>query len=138
MIAFDLDGIFLPDIHFDTEEQLSQLLHVRSRHLSPILLPTMPYYLITGRPLQDKPDTDFWINEFFPKQNRPGIIFHDNHDIDNAITYKASVLSDNPEIDIFVESDASQVTALRGLVNCRIEHFGEFVNRALQTLQNEN
>jgi hypothetical protein len=130
MIAFDLDGVFVPDLKWD-ESKHTHLLYFRHNHMYPIFTPIGEYSIITGRPFGDREETMKWIEGFF--DNKPKAVYHDNNDFSLAKEYKEKVLSEHLEITMFIESDIEQVLYLRKsrLVKAEIIHFKEFVAKAL-------
>lgn len=131
MIAFDLDGVFIPDLHFNKAE-LDTVLNFRHTFMTPIFEPEGPYYIITGRPVSDKQYTLEWIKNNF--KNPPLKIFHDNPDFQRASEYKVEVLMSNPEIDIFIESDIMQVQFIEKNMKRSIEiiHFPTFISESIR------
>lgn len=121
MIAFDLDGVFIPDIApdlWDTEEYKKVILKIRSEYLVPIYQPNFPYIVITGRPFCDKEDTLSWFNKFF--KVKPTQVYHDNLDLTKSPEYKADVLNSLPIISLYVESCGKQVDIIKSLVTRRV------------------
>ena len=133
MKAFDLDGVFIPDLVFENK-QLKDVLRFRSFNMQNVFEPRCDYYIITGRPNSDFKDTSDWIDRFFT--NKPLKLFHSNTDFQNAADYKVSVLNETTEIDIYIESDILQVEYIRKYLsrNVRVIHFSEFIKEALDNV----
>lgn len=123
MLAFDLDGIFLPDIVYQPET-VSTVHRVRTSLLKPIFIPDQPYYIITGRPVDDREETLAWIDQF---AMHPKAVFHDNRDIQYPVLYKERVLKEHDEITHYIESDAAQVAYLTDRVPCRVMLFDDLL-----------
>lgn len=124
MIAFDLDGVFVSELVHKTEQELERVLAARAENIRPLFRLRFPFYIITARPKVDEEHTLRWINAVFEPDERPKKLFHDNPDYTKPIDYKVSVLSENPEITTFVESEIDQVTQIAGMVpKCRVLHF---------------
>jgi len=135
MIAFDIDGVFIPNwsgIGMSLEEYLE------SRYMwDPLFEPRFPYCMITGRPAEDKEKTLGWINKTF-KSNPPACVYHDNtlgFDLLGSIKYKAWILNRDKSIKVFVESDIDQVVELKKLCHDAVEilHFESMIG-----VMNEN
>jgi hypothetical protein len=135
MIAYDLDGIFVNDIHI--LDNLHTLLKIRSENLKPLFIPIDDYVIITGRPNIDMQDTLRWFEMFF--SNKPQKIFHNNTDFTKAKEYKLDTLSNihkEYNINIFIESEKEQADFLRdNLKGIEVYHFSEFINSQLQKLK---
>ncbi len=132
MIAFDLDGVFLGDITFSDDDERDNMLHVRVNNINPTFIPTGDYYIITGRPVQDKDGTLAWIAKKF--SNPPKEVFHESHHFgtEHAINYKVAVIKDHPEIITFVESDKEQAVAIGQQVDCNVICFTDLINEGLK------
>lgn len=131
MIAYDIDGVLLGDIFPSPNCSLEELLKARV-NMAPIFVPDGEYYLITGRPVIDSSGTLQWIKNFFP--NMPNKVFHDNLYFSRPVEYKSKVLSEHPEITIFIESDLTQADFL-GKKHPEIEVIW-FKTLILQSLRN--
>jgi hypothetical protein len=135
MIAWDIDGVFTSDLIY-VDDRLEHLLHFRHNHIRPIFEPSGAFYLITGRPVEDKPHTLNWIEQFW--ENKPLKVFHDNPNIKRASDYKLSVLLSNPDIDTFVESSELQIRMInKGLQKAqrhiKVIHFASFIRMAISS-----
>lgn len=136
MIAWDIDGIFTSDLVYE-EDKIDHLLHFRHNNILPIFEPSGDFYLITGRPKSDEPHTLNWINTHW--KNKPLKVFHDNPDMKRASDYKLKILLENPEIDVFVESNPYQCSLIeRGLRknsrHVKVIHFAEMVRLLIDNL----
>lgn len=140
LVAWDIDGIFLSDIIFNEEYPFDLSFLLLKRRLSkPIFVPTNKYYLITGRPKCDETVTKEWIEYFFI-ENPPLKIFQ--NDIigdcrDTPKIFKAKILNENKDIDIFIESDESQVKYLKENTSCNIIHWNTLLTSNLERMINE-
>jgi len=113
MIGYDIDGVFLPDLDLDKCPAQSDLIYLVTAHcIGTLFVPEGEYVLITGRPESIKADTQLWADRVF-KQNPPLKIYHDNTDPNLAAQYKSKVLSENPDITVFIESSKPQVEYLK-------------------------
>jgi hypothetical protein len=135
MIAYDLDGVFINDIHI--LDNLSELLRIRSENLKPIFTPAHDFVIITGRPNIDEEDTNAWADRFFTKQ--PLGIFHNNRSLDTAKEYKLKVLkayAKELNIHTYIESDKEQADYLKKHLwkDIRVLHFEEFINTMIERL----
>ena len=127
MDAFDLDGIFVPDIIYNSST-FGLVQYSRMNLLRPIFYPKKSFVLITGRPVCDKDQTVLWLDIVGLK---PEKVFHDNLDIKDSAQYKESVLLANPEITRFIESDLSQVDYLRNRLDCEVVWFNDIIQGSL-------
>ena len=136
MIAFDLDGVFVSDLAHRSEQELERVLAVRAENIRPLFRLRFPYYIITARPKVDEEHTLRWINAVFEPDERPKRVFHNNPNYTRPADYKVSVLSENPEITTFVESDADQLAQIARMVpKCRILHFEALLAPVLYALE---
>jgi len=133
MIAFDIDGVFCPDIII--RDDLDDLLRFRTHSIKALFKPKGPYCLITGRPSIDREDTMKFVTREF-EDNLPQTIYHDNDDLINSVEYKAKVLNDDRMITIFVESDPMQAEAIALKMRRSIEilTFQELIELGLNNL----
>lgn len=132
MIAFDLDGVFLTNINFGSVEfPIDLVLRMRSALPQAIFKPTIPFYIITGRPKQDEQDTIFWLAQ---NNLKPVKLFHECPDLHSANDYKAHVLNTNPEIRCLIESELENVEHLAPRVNCKVIHFEALIKDAIWRL----
>lgn len=132
-IAFDLDGVFIPDLEFINRD-LAQILKFRTNNMQHIFEPKGDYYIITGRPESDLKDTINWIERCFA--NKPLHVYHGNPHFQNAADYKVSVLNEVSNIDIYIESDIIQVEYIRKYLvrDVKVIHFSEFIQSALNNV----
>ena len=121
-IAFDLDGVFLPDC--DTIPWLGGLeeFYTLTSYMCPVFVPSGDYSIITARKPEFKHITETWIKKYFPLA--PLKLYHDVSD-ETPGQYKARILNES-DIDIYVESDSGIVEYLRKHTNKQICHFSEF------------
>lgn len=133
-IAFDLDGVLVPDydISHDGLENVRQWVEMRCQLVKPMFY--MPECVnkpvfITGRPSEDIGFTLPWIRRHFSDFE----LWHANRDLSKGAEYKAEVLNTKPEIKMFVESCEKQVAYLKRHVTteCKIIHFESAVRKAL-------
>ena len=75
MIAYDLDGIIVPDLAV-TDWQDGVWHTIRCAKLRPVFIPPGVYALITGRPEDDRELTVNWIWKFL-RPNLPQVVYHD-------------------------------------------------------------
>jgi hypothetical protein len=131
-VAFDLDGVFIPDMHFK-QEDLDKMIYARTNFLKPLFsLIDFDYFIITGRPIEAKIETLTWL---FESKLKPKKVFHDCPNIKYSSEYKIKVLNDNPQITLFIESDMHQVIQIREKINkCIIVHFETFLVDSLKNL----
>lgn len=126
IIGYDLDGIFVNDV--DVDESFDAINKFRNWHCRPLFVPDGDFVIVTGRPIIDFDLTIAWLHKHSVK---PVHLFHGNLDLTNSIQYKADVLNSNPQINLFIESCAEQVEALRQLCSIPIIHFESLIKRAI-------
>ena len=126
MIAFDLDGVFIPDFEI-TEENKEQILNIRNK-TKPLFIPKGEYYIITGRPIEDEHDTLKWIEREF-SDNPPIEIFIGAKTFNDGIKFKEQILNQHKEITEYYESDQNQCDYLNE--KCKhdiiVYHFSSFI-----------
>jgi len=127
MIAYDLDGIFVNDLHIT--DNLENLLKIRTKNLKPLFQPKGEYVIITGRPIEDKEYTMKWIESFFT--NKPIRVYHENTDKNKAKEYKVKVINENPDINVFFESEKEQAEWINNNTNITVHHFETFIKKAI-------
>ena len=128
MTAYDLDGIFVSDLHIT--DNLEELLKFRVNNVKPLFEPDGDYYIITGRPIEDKEHTLKWIDTFF--KNKPLKVFHDNDDWSKPNEYKLKVLKENLDVDTFFESELYQVEWINNnITHVKVHHFETFIRKAI-------
>lgn len=137
MIAYDLDGVFIPELVWK-DSIADHLLYFRHNHMTPIFQPEGDFILITGRPYIDKQETIKWIDEHWT--NKPLLIFHDNTDYRYGVDYKIKVLRENPQIRTFVESELIQVYKIESALkswgmNTKIIHFPTLISSYLNSIK---
>ena len=101
MIAYDIDGVFIPDSDPSIFKTLVEYLDWRSNQ-KPSFIPTGDYVMITGRPESDLDWTLSWLDKFF--SNKPAKLYHFSTDIRFAKEYKLHVINTDISILKFIES----------------------------------
>lgn len=138
MIGYDFDGIFIPDIALPPDSTSEDYQHHRNV-MFPLFLPKGPYFIITGRPEEDRKSTLAYIVRHFP--DKPVKIFHRPTLDINVLEYKASTLASiNPsDIDFYLESDRTTAEYLKIHVpNVRIVLFSEMIGNILHVMSMDN
>lgn len=129
-IAYDLDGVFIPDC--DRIPNLGGLkeFYQLSMFMRPIFTPDHEYDVITARHINYKSVTIDWITKYFVRL--PNTIFHEC-EADNPEVYKAHVLNENPDIQLYIESEPYIVDYLNNNVKtgCKIVLFKDFINNGI-------
>jgi len=131
MIAYDLDGVLVADLDYAvllTKYSAEEIAVIRS-YMSPIFKPSVPYIIITGRPDFEFDSSYTWLCRYFSESEKPIEFFHFNPDWERAADYKIMVLNTHPMIDIFYESDETQVELIRKKLTteCRIIWWQNFL-----------
>lgn len=135
MIAFDLDGVFVPDIDLNGGDWNNTMHLFRSNHLKPIFKPSFDFVIISGRPPVDHPLTAEWVNKYF-YVNPPYEVVLNTGDIQDAAAFKAQELDKMDYITAFVESDPEQAKYIEFEVGHKIDvfTFDTFINRVMSIL----
>lgn len=124
--AFDLDGVFIPDC--DEIPELGGLVdfYRLTMYMRPIFTPEGEYAIITARPAEYRSITHTWIHKYLSPS--PIRLFHECVE-ETPGAYKARILNENSDIQIYVESDEFIVKYLKQHVNtgCEIIHFDEYL-----------
>jgi len=130
-IAFDMDGVFLPDYNhipnFSEEEFFAQTLYAK-----PLFMPVYDYEVITGRYEQWRNITEQWFDQLV---NQPKTIHMRPQHMKSSKKYKAEKLLKNPHIEIYVESELETVEYLKEHVNIQVIHYNEFVTSKILSLR---
>ena len=132
-IAFDLDGVLVPDCEkIPNLGDIGEYLELAT-HMLPLFEPSGKYWIITARPKQYKKITSRWIKKHL--KNPPSKLHHDGVD-ETPAKYKARILNANPKIQTYVESDINIVLELLSTVNtgCKIIHYNTFVSSIMAKL----
>jgi len=126
-IAFDLDGVFVPDCdQFPNIGGLTEF-YALTYYMRPLFKPNFEWHIITGRHAKHRASTMSWIDKHFT--NKPLRVWHESVN-EPPQEYKAEVINQN-QIDVFVESDIEQVEYLQAHTKARIIHFDSFLSTNL-------
>lgn len=133
--AFDLDGVICPDVKWDgdTSSYGIKRLHSLRSNIYPIFYPSGPFFIVTGRPKQDREETWNWLNEH---EIRPTDIFFMDNDLTKwgtvtIVEHKSRIINSMP-IKYFVESEKRQADMIREGVSVPVIHFSEFIKHQLE------
>lgn len=122
-IAFDLDGVFIPDCDpIPNVGGLADFLGM-TVYMRPLFKPDFEWHIITGRPARYRATTMDWINKHF--DNKPVRVWHECLD-QLPQEYKAETINQNG-IDVFVESDIEQVKFISANTKAQVIHFDTFL-----------
>lgn len=138
MIGYDFDGIFIPDIALPVNSA-SEVYQKHRNIMFPIFTPNEPYFIVTGRPEEDRKSTMEYIERYFPVQ--PVCVHHMPSLSMNVLEYKANVLSsmDPSQISFYLESDRITANYLKIHVpNVRIVLFSEMIGNILHVMSMNN
>jgi hypothetical protein len=131
-IAFDLDGVFIPDCDpIPNVGGLGEFLSM-TVYMKPMFKPNFEWHIITGRPARYRATTIDWINKHFT--NKPMQVWHECLE-ELPQVYKENMINQNG-ITIFVESDIEQVRHLQKHTRAEVIHFDTFLasNLAISSL----
>lgn len=135
MIAYDFDGVFIPDcdeIYIDGLDQTEFLSKV-AYAMRPIFMPQQPYTVITSRHSDFTTLTMSWFLKHMGR-NLPAAIYHSNANLAEPWLYKAEVIN-QLRLPIYIESSWETVEQLRVLTAANIIWFPQFVQQKLDTLK---
>ena len=122
-IAFDLDGVFIPDCDpIPNVGGLGVFLSM-TVYMRPMFKPDFEWNIITGRPARYRSTTMIWIDKHFA--NKPARVWHECLE-ELPQVYKANMINQNG-ITIFVESDIEQVRYLQKHTQAEVIHFDTFL-----------
>lgn len=122
MIAYDFDGVLVPDIdHIDCDQDVFEQVFLGIR---PIFVPTTPWVIVTGR--TDGVLLRRWLDKHLPN-TPPQNVFINHQDL-LPHHHKSAVLR-LLDYDIFVESDPEQTRLIREAGH-RVVHFGDYCKKS--------
>ena len=138
MIAFDFDGVFIPD--FDKIPMLGGIeeFYEMTQFIQPIFIPKGRWSILTGRIHHYLKYTKSYSDKYF-SDNKPTTIYHDRGLHEKPHEYKARILQEyDAQILMYVESDPFTVEYIQSKVpNCSVYLFKEFISSELaSTFQN--
>lgn len=125
-IAFDLDGVLVPDCdHIPFVKSLDDFYGL-TMYMKPLFSPQGSYAIITARPAEYRSITWTWCNRHL--LDLPSRLYHECVD-ETPGAYKARILNSNTDIQTYVESDIGIVEYLRRNVTtgCEIIHFDDYI-----------
>lgn len=133
-IAFDLDGVLVPDYHH-IPDLTQQEFYEQTLYAKPLFQPEYDYDIITARSEEFRDVTEAWLRQMrFPPKN----IWMKNDTLKDH-EYKVEILANNPEIKVYVESDPLICEYIRAHNrNVRVMHFSDFIQRHTMMLSVEN
>lgn len=123
-IAFDMDGVFLPDYHhmpgFSEQEFFFQTLFSK-----PMIDPYYDYVVITGRIERWRNVTERWFQQV---TNPPKAIYMRPNTDEKAMVFKARILNAMPHITTYIESDWEICEYLKAYCSSQLKvlHFSSF------------
>ena len=125
-IAYDFDGVLVPDmdhIPFITDQESFYKLFM---YMKPTFYPS-DYYIITARPAEYTYLTNEWCKHHLIEQ--PIDMLHSIELNQDPAVYKAQVLNNHPDINVYIESDNSIVQYLKHTVTtgCDIRLFNDHI-----------
>lgn len=126
-VAFDLDGIFIPDCDYIPKIGGLSEFYSLAYYMRPIFKPAGEWYIITGRDPKYRSQTMAWVDRHF--ENKPKMVWHEVSD-QKPEEYKAEIINQN-EIKVFIESDINQVQYLLDNTKAQIIHFDMYTRRML-------
>lgn len=127
-IAYDLDGVLVPDCdHIPFIKSLDDFYGL-TMYMKPLFNPQGSYAIITARPAEYRSATWTWCNRHL--EELPERLFHECLD-ETPGAYKARILKENANIQMYVESDEGIVKYLRNNVDtgCEIVFFDDYLSQ---------
>jgi hypothetical protein len=124
-IAYDLDGVFIPDCdQFPNIGGLDDF-YALTYYMRPMFKPEGEWSIITARNSKYRFNTMDWVNNHF--DNRPSRVWHEIGDMAPG-QYKAEVINQNG-IEFYIESDPGIVEYLSNNTQAIIIHFDKFCSQ---------
>lgn len=124
-IAFDLDGVFVPDcLNIPNVGGLTEF-YALMYYMKPVFRPGGEWSIITARNAKYRAQTMAWVNEHF--ENKPVRVWHELVD-QTPEQYKAEVINQNG-IEFYIESDMDIVQYLMDNTQAQILHFDMICRR---------
>ena len=118
-IAYDLDGVFIPDcLNIPNVGGLTEF-YALAYYMKPVFKPGGEWSIITARNAKYRPQTMAWIDEHF--EHKPVRVWHELVD-QTPEQYKAEVINQNG-IEFYIESDMNIVQYLMDNTQARVFHF---------------
>ena len=126
-IAFDLDGVLVPDCDQIPFVKSLEDFYGLTMYMQPLFSPQGPYAIITARSAEHRSITWSWCNRHL--EQLPNRLFHECLD-ETPGAYKERILNDNPSIQMYVESDIGIVKYLKQNVRtgCEIIHYSDYIS----------
>lgn len=126
-IAFDLDGVFVPDCYHIPQIGPIEEFYKIAFYMQPIFKPTGRWSIITARNVKYKEFTLQWINRHFV--NKPIMLWHERDKL-TPHEYKAWIINSN-NITHYVESDAGIVDYLKKHTQAQIIYLDQYLSLKL-------
>ena len=130
-LAFDLDGVFIPDL--DMAEYTDESFQVVWRHLKPIFVPKEPIIIITARKLSMQDFTMAWLQKHQFCVEEIHFVIGDVEDFRPEVlaSHKCRVLNSMYDrVEAYIESDLEIVRLLQQYgLPFPIVHFGSHIIR---------
>lgn len=120
-VAFDLDGVFIADSIPDYSD-IPGYVRRRNQINKTLFIPSIPYVILTSRLSDDYEHTMDWVNREL-SSNPPECVFHSNGVLttEAAVAYKAGVLNNHYNLQVFVESSREQCDRICGLLTRKVK-----------------
>jgi hypothetical protein len=124
-IAFDLDGVFVPDcLNIPNVGGLTEF-YALTYYMKPVFRPGGEWSIITARNAKYRAQTMAWVNDHF--ENKPVRVWHELID-QTPEEYKAEVINQNG-IEFYIESDMNIVQYLMDNTQAQVIHFDMICRR---------
>jgi len=126
MVIYDIDGVLLPDIDNPSHELCSLI----ASSVVPLFRPEHPFGLITGRTVEERSTTMFWLDKY---RLLPDVIYHENDKPENSLKYKIEILNKlSPKPDLVVESGYSMAKSIQVHTGIKTIVFHELIRNAIR------
>lgn len=133
-LAFDIDGVFTPDLIFPSDLGTDDVLSSRDLQKPLFTIPPgVEWYAITGRPVQDKEQTFSWFEKHF--KNPPAKIFMNEGSWDSPTKSKIKALRMLVDVYggvLFFESDPEQQLLYNKVYGVDCVHFESLIHGAIR------
>jgi len=135
-IAFDLDGVLVPDYHHIPNLTMQEF-YLQTLYAKPLFSPVGEFDIVTARSAEYRPITEKWIEQL---ATRPQTVIMKTDDAETAADFKYRICVEQG-YTLYIESDPAIVEAMRkliydndyaNLVNCNVVHFAGFIASSLK------
>lgn len=130
-IAFDLDGVLVPDYHHIPNLSMQEF-YLQTLYAKPLFNPVGEFDIVTARSAEYRTVTEQWVTQL---ATRPQTIIMKTDTNETAAEFKYRVCVEQG-YTLYIESDPEIVDKMRNLVHtnnidCTIVYFSEYISKNL-------